>query len=273
LKQEVEMIIIGERINATRKNVGKAIAEKNAEFIRKECSNQIKNGAHYIDLNAGLGRGQAQEKEDLLWLVNTVQETGEIPLCLDSSDPQVIEGAIKQCKSEDKMINSISGEKERIEGILPIIEKYPECKIIALTMDDSGIPAEAGKRVDIAEKLISLLREKEVKDENIFVDFLAQPVGTGSDNGIISLETLKKIKQQFPKVKTTCGLSNISFGLPERETINKYFLALSIGYGMDSAIVDPTVYGIREAIFAAEALIGKDEFCMNYIKNFRENVK
>lgn len=263
------MIIIGERINATRKNIAEAIEKKDEEFIKKEVEKQIKYGAEFIDLNAGTGKGN--EKEDLKWLIDITQQLGEIPISLDSSDIEAIEYCIQFIKSNEKMINSINGEKEKLEKFLPFIKNNPDCKIVALTMDDNGIPEDVEKRVEIAKKLIDTLMENGVKGENIFIDPLVQPVSVNSKNGIIFIQTLKKIKEIFPDVKTTCGLSNISFGLPKRRVLNRYFLAILISAGLDSAILDPVDPGIREALYASEVLTGKDEFCINYIKAYREN--
>ncbi|MCS7181441.1 MAG: dihydropteroate synthase [bacterium] len=263
------MIIIGERINGTRKRIKEAIEKKDKEFIKKEIKKQIECGANYVDLNAGIGKGKEREKEDIKWLVECLYEVGELPVCIDSSDPDVIDFGLSLIKTSDKMINSINGEKEKIEKMLPVIKKYPESKIICLTMDEKGIPFDSKKRVGIAEKLIEILNGIGVKNENIFVDCLVEPVSVNYENGLVFLKALKEIKKF--NVKTTCGLSNVSFGLPCRKLINKYFLALCIYEGLDSAIVDPTIADIREAICVAEMLTGKDEFCMNYIKNVRFN--
>ncbi|MCM8803810.1 MAG: dihydropteroate synthase [Candidatus Omnitrophica bacterium] len=261
------MIIIGERINGTRGNIKEAIEKKNKEFIKKEIKKQIECGAHYIDLNAGIGKGKEREKEDIKWLIECLYEVGEIPVCIDSSDPDVIEFGLSFIKTSDKMINSINGESKKIERLLPIIKKYPESKIICLTMDEKGIPSDYKKRLQIAEKLIEILNGIGVKNENIFVDPLVEPISVNYENGIIFLKVLKEIKKL--NIKTTCGLSNISFGLPNRKIINKYFLSFCIYEGLDSVIVDPTISDIREAICISEMLTGKDEFCMNYIKNVR----
>jgi cobalamin-dependent methionine synthase I len=262
------MIIIGERINGTRKSIREAIEKKNKEFIKREIRKQVDSGSDYIDLNAGIGKGKEKEKEDIKWLIECLYEVGDIPVCIDSSDPDVIDFGLSLVKTSDKMINSINGEKEKIEKLLPIIKKYPESKIICLTMDEKGIPSDYKKRVEIAEKLIEILNSVGVKSENIFVDCLVEPISVNYENGLIFLNTLKEVKKL--NVKTTCGLSNVSFGLPDRKIVNKYFLALCIYEGLDSAIVDPTVSDIREAICVSEMLTGKDEFCMNYIKSKRE---
>ncbi len=262
------MIIIGERINGTRKNIKEAIEKKDKEFIKKEIKKQIECGAHYVDLNAGIGKGREREKEDIKWLIETLYEVGDYAVSIDSSDPEVIEFGLSIVKSSDKIINSINFEKEKIEKMIPVIKKYPESKIICLTMDENGIPYDYRKKVEIADKLIKILNEVGIKGENIYIDCLVQPVSVDTKNGIMFLKALKEIKERF-NVKTTCGLSNVSFGLPNRKIVNKYFLALCIYEGLDSAIVDPTIPDIREAICLAEMLTDKDEFCMNYITSIK----
>ncbi len=265
------MIIIGELINGTRKSIAQAIGKKDREFIKKIAQRQADSGATYIDLNAGTGKGQQMEISDMEWLVDIVNELGEIPICLDSSDPAVMQKCLGMIKSQDRMINSINGESERIEKLLPVIKENNSCKVVGLTMDDDGIPNNVDKRIEITSKILNLLEGVGVKRENIFIDALVQPVSVDAKNGIVFLESIRRIKAEFPGVKTTCGLSNISFGLPNRKLLNRYFLALSIGYGLDSAIIDPTDEGMREAICLAEALTGRDEYCMNYIRMSRES--
>lgn len=261
------MIVIGERINATRKSIAAALQGRDKDFIQKEARKQAECGAHYLDLNAGLGKGT--EKEDLAWLIETVQELKAFPLTLDSSDPAVLEACLPLVKNQDRMINSINGEEKRIANLLPVIRKHPDLKIIALTMDDNGIPDTAEKRVKIAKRLIELLTESGAKEENIFVDSLVQPISVDTRNAAVFLQAMKDLKKEFPGVKTTCGLSNVSFGLPRRKKINQYFLILALYEGLDSAIIDPTDQEMQEAICVTEAVMGKDEFCLNYIKACR----
>lgn len=264
------MIIIGELINATRKSIAQAIEKKDREFIKKLAKRQIANGANYIDLNAGTGKGPETEISDMEWLVDIVNELGDVPVCMDSSDPSVIKNCLGRIKSSDRMINSINGENSRIEKLLPVIKENNTCKVVGLTMDDAGIPTNVEKRVEITSKIVNLLEGVGVKREDIFIDALVQPVSVDNKNGNIFMESIIAIKTKFPGIKTTCGLSNVSFGLPNRRLLNKYFIALSIAAGLDSAITDPNDEGIREAVCLAEALTGKDEYCMNYIKMCRE---
>jgi 5-methyltetrahydrofolate corrinoid/iron sulfur protein methyltransferase len=265
------MIVIGELINATRRSIAQAIEKRDRDYIKKIAKKQIESGAHYIDLNAGTGKGQEREVSDMGWLVDIVNELGDIPICLDSSDPLVIKENLGRIKSSDRMINSINGESERIERLMPVIKENNKCKVVGLTMDNAGIPTSVEKRIEITEKVLGLLQGAGVKREDVFIDALVQPISVDVKNGNMFLESVREIKTEFPGVKTTCGLSNVSFGLPNRKLLNKYFLALSIDYGLDSAIMDPTDDGMREAIRLADVLTGKDDYCMNYIKVSRES--
>ncbi|HOL22689.1 MAG TPA: dihydropteroate synthase, partial [bacterium] len=214
------MIVIGELINATRRSIRDAIEKKDRDYIKKIVIRQIEAGAHYIDLNAGTGKGEAREISDMEWLIDIVNETGEIPVCIDSSNPVVIKQCLGRIKSMDRMINSINGESKRINDLMPVIRENNNCKIVGLTMDDSGIPVDVEKRIEITGKIVGLLEDADVLRENIFIDPLVQPISVDVKNGVIFLESIRKIKKEFPGIKTTCGLSNVSFGLPNRKLLN-----------------------------------------------------
>ena len=261
------MLIIGERINATRKPIGLAIEKKNVLFIQEEAKKQVAAGSGYIDLNAGLS--SKTEKEDLLWLIENIQKVTEIPLCLDSADSMALLEGLKLCK-KPPMINSINAEKKKIEKFLPILENY-QGEIIALTMDDQGIPKTAKERLEIATRLVKTLNSKGIKNEQIYLDPLVQPLSINQKFGLQFLEAVKLIKSGFSGIRTVCGLSNISFGLPQRKTINKTFTILAIEAGLDAAILDPLDKELLSFIYASEALLGKDEYCLRYIKAFKES--
>ena len=260
------MLIVGERINATRKKIAEALKARDKAFIRKEARIQMEAGAGYLDLNAGLGSGD--ESEGLRWLVETVQEVGYSDICLDSADPKALKTCLPLVKGR-VMINSINAEKAKMEAMLPFFEGYSG-KVIGLTMDDRGIPTDVATRVENAEKIVSGLIARKVKIEDIYLDPLTQPVATDPNNGRTFLEAIVAIKKAIPGVKTTCGLSNVSFGLPERRMLNRYFLALAIGYGLDSALIDPTDSGMIAAALSAEGLMGIDQYCLGYLTAFRE---
>ena len=259
------MLIIGERINATRKKIAEALRARDKAFIQQEARIQMEAGAGYLDLNAGLGSGD--ETEGLAWLVETVQAIGYIDICLDSADPTVLKNCLPLVKGK-VMVNSINAEKAKLEEMLPLFEGYSG-KVVGLTMDDRGIPCDVAVRVENAKKIVGGLVARGVKVEDIYLDPLAQPVGTDPNNGRIFLESIVAIKQAIPGVKTTCGLSNVSFGLPERRMLNRYFLALAIGYGLDSALIDPTDAGMIAAALSAEGLMGIDQYCVEYLTAFR----
>ncbi len=259
------MIIVGELINASRKAIGAAIESRDASAIQRTASDQFENGADYIDVNAGIFAGR--EPEYLKWLVETVQETTDAPCSIDSPDPKAIEAALSVHKGT-AMINSISLEKERCEALLPIVAGTG-LKVIALCMSDAGMPKTIDDRMAIADKLIDLLLKNNVRLENIFVDPLVQPVSTDGEFGRAFLDSVEKIMFQFKGIHTICGLSNISYGLPERKLLNRTFAGMAIAKGLDAAIANPMDKAMMANIAAAETLAGRDEFCMNFLKAYR----
>jgi cobalamin-dependent methionine synthase I len=259
------MIIIGELINASRKAISAAIKSGDKETIQKIATDQAEHGTNYIDVNAGIFVDK--EEEYLSWLVETVQEVTETPCAIDSPNPKAIEAALKVHKGT-AMINSISLEKERYEALLPIIAGS-DFKIIALCMSDEGMPITVDDRLKIADKLINSLIQNNIPVENIFVDPLVQPLSVDKTYGIGFINTIEAITQKFEGIHTACGLSNISYGLPGRKHLNRAFMIQAILKGLDGAIINPLDKGMIAAITAAEALAGKDDYCMNYLKAFR----
>lgn len=262
------MIIIGEKINTSIKAIRPAVENMDAAFIQDVAKKQAEAGAHYIDVNCGTF--PFKEPELLEWLVNTVQETVDLPLCIDSPNPKALSRALKANKNGKPLINSITAEKQRFNEIFPLVLEY-NTSIIALCMDDDGMPETADDRVRIAEKLLNDMTKEGVKPEDIYFDPMVRPIGTGSHYGVVALDTIRRIMTEFPGVHTTCGLSNISFGLPKRKLINQAFLILAIGAGLDSAILDPLDKKIMSFVYATELVNNKDEYCMNYLTAFRED--
>ena len=259
------MIIVGELINASRKSVGSAIENEDVEAVKKLAFDQAENGADYIDVNAGMFVGK--EAGYLKWLVETVQAAVDKPCSIDSPDPKAIEAALAVHKGI-ALINSISLEKERYDALLPIVAGT-DLKVVALCMSDAGMPETVDDRMAIADKLINGLLQKNVPVENIYVDPLVQPVATNSDFGTGFLKAIESIMTNFKGIHTMCGLSNISFGLPERKFLNQTFMVMAIAKGLDGAIVNPLDQKMMANIVAAEALAGKDEYCGNYLEAFR----
>lgn len=260
------MIIVGELINASRKNIAAAIENKDVEAIQTIARDQHAHGADYIDVNAGVFVNK--EADYLKWLVETVQAEVDTPCCIDSPDPKAIEAALA-VHNGTPMINSISLEKERYEALLPIVSET-EFKIVALCMSDKGMPQTVDERLAIADELVNNLVKKNVALENIYVDPLVQPLSTDVRFGIEFLNSIEIIMKTFPGIHTVCGLSNISYGLPERKFLNQTFMVMAIIKGLDGAIVDPLDKKMMAAIIAGEALAGKDEWCANYLAAYRE---
>jgi 5-methyltetrahydrofolate--homocysteine methyltransferase len=263
------MLIIGEKINSSRKDIKDMVEGKNKEFIQELAKKQVEGGAQMLDLNTGTIR--RNEPENMQWLVRTVQETVDVPLCIDSPNHETVKAGL-EVYDWDKgkaLINSVTAEKEKLELILPLVKKY-KCSVVALTMDERGIPQDSKERFIIAAKLIKKITGEGILEKNIYIDPLTLPVSTNIQNSNIVLETLKRIKGFYPEVKTIIGLSNISYGLPERRLINQGFVVLAMACGLDAAILDSTDQKIMALIKATNLLLGKDEFCGQYLKAFRE---
>lgn len=257
--------VIGERINTSRKLVQAAVADRDADYIIDDVKKQQEAGANFIDVNAGARIGH--EEEDMKWLLDTIQPIATVPLTLDSPDPAILEMAF-QMVERTPMINSISLEKERFDSMMPFLSGK-DCKVIALCMDDAGMPGSADDIVDRAKKLVEELNGIGIETGNIYVDPLVQPISTDSKKGMMVLGAVRAIKAEFPEVHITGGLSNISYGLPQRHIINRTFVTLMMDAGMDSAIIDPLDKKIMATIRTADMLLGKDQFCMNYLKGVR----
>ena len=259
------MIIVGEKINTSRKSIEEAVEKQDAAFITRVAREQAEAGARYIDVNAGTFLDQ--EVDYLCWLVETVQSEVELPLCLDSPNPKALSEALKHHKGE-AMINSISLEKERFQSLLPAITSQP-CCVVALCMAQTSMPTTVEERVQVGSELIRKLTDEGIPLEKIYVDPLVQPVSVDTRMGIATLGAIRKIMDDFPGVNTICGLSNISFGLPERRLINRNFLSLCVAYGLSAAILDPTDKQLMATLLTTEMLLGHDEYCENFIDAYQ----
>jgi len=257
--------IVGERINTSRKKVQEAVVNKDSDYIQDDVTKQQAAGAAFIDVNAGARIGH--EKADMGWLLEVIQRVVTIPLCLDSPDPGVLEMAYGMVKDRP-MINSISLEKERYDAMVPFL-KGKDCSVVALCMDDSGMPKSVQDVIERARRLVKGLEGIGVRRELIYIDPLIQPISTDITKGIMAMEAVRGIMGTFPGVHTICGLSNISYGLPQRKIINRTFLALLMCAGLDAAIIDPLDDTIMAVLKTAEMLIGNDEYCASYLKGVR----
>lgn len=262
------MIIIGELINSSRNSIADAIRDQDIEAIQKVGLDQWKGGAKFIDVNAGTF--DDKEPEYLKWLVQTVQEVADVSCSIDSPDPDAIESALSVHKGIP-MINSISLERNRYENMIPLIAGT-NLKVIALCMSDDGMPKTVDDRLRTADRLINRLLQNNLPFENIFLDPLIQPISVDTSFGIEFLNAVEKITTNYRGIHTICGLSNISYGLPARNFINRAFMIQAIAKGLDSAIMNPLNKQLMASIIAAEALIGRDSFCINYIEAYRSEM-
>jgi 5-methyltetrahydrofolate corrinoid/iron sulfur protein methyltransferase len=260
------LLIIGERINASRKQITEAISSKNAAFIKNEAKAQAAAGANYIDVNAGTFL--SEEAIHLQWIIEMIQEVADLPLCIDSADPSVIKAVIPLVK-KNPMINSITLEPSRLEGILPIVAER-KMKVIGLCQSGDIIADTAEAKVRLAEQLLEEVGAAGIPLDDLYIDPLVYPLATNDKSSLETLDAIEQIMKQFPGVHTICGLTNVSYGLPKRNLINRTFLTAAIFRGLDSAILDPTDKQLIGALKAAILISGKDECCLQYIKAFRE---
>jgi len=261
------MLVIGEKINSTRKKVKQAIAARDEAFLKKLAIDQVDAGAEYLDVNTGAF--PSEEAELMEWLVQIIQEAVQVPLAIDSASPEALNAGLKLHRNGTAIINSITMEKARFDKVLPLILEH-NASILALAMGDEGIARTAEERFEVARRLVDALCAEGIEQSRIYLDPLVQPISVQNDSGSIALSVIRRVKQEFPQINTTCGLSNVSFGLPQRAKLNRAFLIMAMASGLDSAIIDPLDHELMNVIKTSEALLGKDRYCKNYIKAFRE---
>jgi cobalamin-dependent methionine synthase I len=245
--------------------VEEAVRRRDAEFIQAEARKQAEAGAHMIDANAGTLL--SEEVAAMEWLVDTIQAAVDLPISLDSPRPQALEAGLKRVKSKP-MVNSITAETARLEATLPLLG-IRDCCVVGLTIDDRGMPCDVQQRVDVACRIADAVTGIGMPLSDLYLDPVVQPLGTDPNNGKYLLEAIVKIKKKLPGVHITCGLSNISFGMPNRKLLNRTFLCLAIQAGMDAAILDPCDAKLMGVLRATEALLAIDEWGLEYMAAFR----
>jgi cobalamin-dependent methionine synthase I len=260
------MLIVGERINSSRREIADAMKAKDKKFIQREAEKQAEAGSDYIDVNAGSFIDE--EEERLRWLIETVQEAIDVPLCIDSPDADVICESLKWAK-RTPMINSVSLDQVSLDKILPLVKKH-ECKVIALCQSETMMAKTSENKVELAGRLIAKLVDADVPLEAIFIDPLVYPVSTDTSSAKATLEAIRFIKDQYPLVHMICGLTNVSYGLPSRKLINRTFLAIAVAHGLDAAILDPTDKSLFSVLKSSLTLCDRDEYCGGYIQAFRK---
>ncbi len=266
------MLVIGENINASNRSVAEAIASKDREFLQSLARAQVAAGADFIDVNSGVGSSSPEyEAAAMGWLVEVVQEVTDRPLVIDSSSPEVIEAALGKYRGERLMINSVTAEPERLASIGSLAAER-QAWLVALAMGTNGIPNKAEERLAACDQIMEHLTGLGLKADQILFDPLVLPIATDSAQGIVTLKTLEQIKSHYPAVKTVMGLSNISYGLPNRKLVNRAFLLLATYAGLDAVILDPLDAKMMTFIKVADLLTGKDPSCKGYIRAHRRGI-
>jgi 5-methyltetrahydrofolate--homocysteine methyltransferase len=260
-------VLIGERINPTgKKKLAEALKAGDLEIVRKEAVAQVQAGADIIDVN--VGTFGADEVTLLPKAVQTLMNTVDVPLCLDSPNPDALEAALKVYKGKP-LVNSVTGEKRSLDRVLPLIKKYGAA-VIGLVQDDEGIPKDAERRVWVARKIVERVEAAGIPREDLVIDCLTFAVGAEPASGVAVIEAIRRIKAELG-VNMTMGASNVSFGLPDRELLNSAFVVIAAAAGATCLIVD--VAKVRPIILAGDLVLGRDQRARRYIAAYRQRQK
>jgi len=262
-------VIIGERINPTgRKLMLKALQEGDFDVVRRDAKSQVEAGAKILDVNAGVPG--ADEPALLKQVMRTVMEVVDVPLCIDTADPEALEAALKAYEGKP-LINSVNGEERSLAAVLPLVKEYGAA-VIGLCMDDNGIPTTADARLKVAASILERAAKLGIPSQDVVIDPLALTMGSDHTAGLVALQTIQKVIAEFG-VNITMGASNISFGLPDRKYVNATFIAMAIHAGLSCPITNPLEPEVSIAIKAADLSMGRDEYGMAWIKAFRQRQK
>ena len=264
------MLIIGEKINASIKSVRTAIMERDVNLLQNLAKSQAESGADYIDVNVSTEKGRDFDIESMEWAVEKIQEVVDKPLTIDSPDAKTLEAGLRRCQQK-AMINSVTAEPGKLENILPLAKEF-DSEIIALALGDEGIPPDVEGRLRACQKIAESAQKQGIALEKLYFDPLVLTVSADNSQGLITLEALRGIKSQLPEAKTTLGLSNISFGLPGRSLVNRSFLLMAIYAGLDSAVIDPLDRKLMSVVKAGEMVLGKDNYCVNYLRAYKKGL-
>lgn len=259
-------IIIGERINPTgRKILAEEMAAGNFERVKADALAQVAAGAQMLDVNAGIPL--ADEPAILAQTIELVQSITDVPLAIDSSIVAALEAGLKAYRGR-ALVNSVTGEEDRLEVVLPLVKKY-DAAVVAISNDETGISEDPDVRFAVAKKIVERAMDHGIKPCDVVVDPLVMPIGAVPQAGRQVFYLVQRLRNEL-KVNTTCGASNISFGLPNRNGINAAFMAMAMGAGMTSAITNPLHEEIMTAIRGADVLLGQDQDCMRWIRQYRQ---
>jgi 5-methyltetrahydrofolate--homocysteine methyltransferase len=262
------MLIIGEKINSTRESIDTAIRARDRERIVTEAIRQSDAGAHYLDINCGTLEAE-EEPAALQWLASVVQDAVKLPLCIDSPNAEALAAALAVHRGEP-IVNSISGESERFNSLLPLVKRY-KAPVVALCLDDRGIPKDKETAVAVGDQLIGSLLETGVPVNKIYLDPLVRSVATSPETVLDTLDLMRILGEKYEGLHFISGLSNVSYGLPERRHLNRAYVVMSVAAGLDAVIMDPLDNFLQALILAAEALVNRDRYCLNYIDAYNRS--
>ena len=259
-------VIIGERINPTgRKMLAKEMAEGNFSRVEKDALAQVAAGAHMLDVNAGIPL--ADEPGILAETIKLVQSLTDVPLSIDSSIVAALEAGLEVYQGK-ALLNSVTGEEERLESVLPLVKKY-NCAVVAISNDETGISEDPDVRFEVAKKIVERAEDHGIPRADVVVDPLVMPIGAMGTAGVQVMQLVRRLREEL-KVNTTCGASNVSFGLPNRDGVNAAFLTMAMASGLTSAITNPLHDSIMQAVMGGDVMLGKDSNCANWIRKYRE---
>lgn len=263
---ERPFVIIGERINPTgRKILAAEMAEGDFSRVESDALAQVAAGAHMLDVNAGIPL--ADEPAILADAIKLVQSVTEVPLCIDSSIVEALEAGLKVYQGK-ALVNSVTGEEDRLEAVLPLVAKHGAA-VVAISNDETGISEDPDVRFEVAKKIVQRAADHGIGHADIVVDPLVMPIGAINTAGKQVMHLLRRLKEEL-RVNTTCGASNVSFGLPNRNGINGAFLSMSMAAGLTSAITNPLHAEVLQSVMAADVMMGHDPDCTNWIRRYRE---
>ncbi len=259
-------VMIGERINPTgRKLLSEEMSKGDFSRVEQDTLAQVAAGAHMLDVNAGIPL--ADEPKILADTVKLVQSLTDVPLSIDSSIVAALEAGLEVYQGK-ALLNSVTGEEERLESVLPLVKKYG-CAVVAISNDETGISEDPDVRFEVAKKIVERAKDFGIPSSDIVVDPLVMPIGALNSAGMQVIRLVRRLQEEL-KVNTTCGASNVSFGLPNRNGINAAFLNMAIASGLTSAITNPLHDSVMQAVMGADVMMGNDPNCVRWIKRYRQ---
>ena len=260
--------MIGERINPTgRKLLSEEMSKGDFSRVEQDTLAQVAAGAHMLDVNAGIPL--ADEPKILADTIKLVQSLTDVPLSIDSSIVAALQAGLEVYQGK-ALLNSVTGEEERLEEVLPLVKKYG-CAVVAISNDETGISEDPDVRFAVAKKIVDRAKDYGIPSSDIVVDPLVMPIGALNSAGMQVIKLVRRLQEEL-KVNTTCGASNVSFGLPNRNGINSAFLTMAIASGLTSAITNPLHESVMQSVLGADVMMGNDPNCVRWIKRYRQPV-